>query len=364
MADCHESPSVTVTTDAISTDIVDTIYDVTLTNRTSDLPKSKRKRTTGFTTTKKGSRKLSKTVTPPPSPTPPPSQIPPESPTHTPPQQTVNDICKLIAAEIAISLFNTQAERVAISYYYHIAMSAPPISEWSGWDGTISTIRRVFKFDLNKRFLIQKVLEDSIKCKEDGKQYDGTPYFERKNGPTLIIDPGSMEENIVANWMESDLGFRRTTDMVNQYRRDMGKIELGRNAIMNAFFRMTPLVTKIEKIPQGNKNHVAWALARKNQTKQMMIMCGIFTITLLTLEYPLGIPEYFDPAKLPELECEQIIWFDEVHMEQHGGPLSSTGYQIRFPRNVLSGKLDARGGKYAKKKTVPLTNTLDRLDSV
>ena len=69
------------------------------------------------------------------------------------------------------------------------------------------------------------------------------------------------------------------------------------------------------KIPQGNKNHVVWALARKNQTKQTMIMYGIITIHTFTLVYPLDIPEYFDPSKWPKLECEQHVWFEKVHME-------------------------------------------------
>lgn len=34
---------------------------------------------------------------------------------------------------------------------------------------------------------------------------------------------------------------------------------------MAAFVRMKPLVTKIEKNPQGNKNHVARALEQINQ---------------------------------------------------------------------------------------------------
>ena len=80
-------------------------------------------------------------------------------------------------------------------------------------------------------------------------------------------------------------------DMVNKYRFNTTKMELGRNAIMGSFARMKPLVTKIKKIPQGNKNHVAWVLSRKNQTKKMMIICGKITTETLTLEHPLGIPE-------------------------------------------------------------------------
>ena len=43
MTDHPESPSITVTAYIILTAIVDTIYNVTLTNKTSDLPKITRK---------------------------------------------------------------------------------------------------------------------------------------------------------------------------------------------------------------------------------------------------------------------------------------------------------------------------------
>ena len=114
---------------------------------------------------------------------------------------------------------------------------------------------------------------------------------------------------------------------------------------------MKPLVTKIKQIPQGNKNHVAWALARKNQTKQFLIMNGQITKNELTAEYPEGIPIHFDPSKLPTIECAQIVWYNEVHMEQHGGPLSSTGYQVRF-KSDKDGKLDnTDAGSYSPEKT-------------
>lgn len=48
MTDRLESPSITVTTDIISTKVVDTISDVTLTNKISDLPIQRQKRKAGF----------------------------------------------------------------------------------------------------------------------------------------------------------------------------------------------------------------------------------------------------------------------------------------------------------------------------
>ena len=56
-------------------------------------------------------------------------------------------------------------------------------------------------------------------------------------------------------------------------------------------------------------------------------------------------------SKLPDLECEQIVSYEKVHIEQQGGPLSSTGYQIRFKRDK-NGKMCTDGtGSYAPDKT-------------
>lgn len=107
MADHLESPSVTVTTDIISTAGVDTTYNVTLTNRTSDLPKQRRKWKAWFSHRKK-QLKVSRRVIPPLSP-----QL--QTQPQTPPQQTVINFTKLIAEENAIILFNTHAKRITIS---------------------------------------------------------------------------------------------------------------------------------------------------------------------------------------------------------------------------------------------------------
>ena len=74
MADCLESPSITVTEDIISTAIVDTIYNETLTNRIDDLPRQRRKRI------------------PPPTPPQIPPITPPIKPPLTPPTQTVIEL--------------------------------------------------------------------------------------------------------------------------------------------------------------------------------------------------------------------------------------------------------------------------------
>ena len=42
----------------------------------------------------------------------------------------------------------------------------------------------------------------------------------------------------------------------------------------------------------------------------------------------------YEPALLPTLHPDLIVWFDETHIEQEGGAASRTGVQIRFPRDT------------------------------
>ena len=124
------------------------------------------------------------------------------------------------------------------------------------------------------------------------------------------------------------MGFRNTTIMVNHHRREEGRIPVGHNTVMNAFDRMQPLITKIEKRCQGDTNNDEWACARKNWSKQLLIMRGVITKEQLLTEYPEGIPTEYDPDKLPSITKNQVAFFDETHIEQEGGLITKTGVQI------------------------------------
>ena len=145
--------------------------------------------------------------------------------------------------------------------------------------------------------------------------------------------------------MEDNMGFRNTTVMVNQHRRDEGRGPVGRNAVMNAFDRMNPILTHTEKMCQGDNKNDSWRLAQKNQAKQNLIMRGLITREQLLTEYDGDIPPFFDPRKLPTITREQVAFFDETHIEQEAGVISKTGIQIRFPRD--------EHGKYAPKHPHP-----------
>ena len=134
-----------------------------------------------------------------------------------------------------------------------------------------------------------------------------------------------------------------TTLMVNQHRLECDLEPVGRNCVMNAFYRMQPLVTKIKKMPQGNINNKTWVSARKNQCRQIMIMLGLISKKDLHIEYGKGkIPAWFDPVKLPTLNQHQIIWWDETHIRQEAGVVTPDGYQVRLPRDK-DGNYDPNG---------------------
>ena len=66
-----------------------------------------------------------------------------------------------------------------------------------------------------------------------GFNYDG--LSELTHGRITSIIPGSQEESLIANWMESHCGFRMTTILVNEHRREAGKERSSHVVVMSAF---------------------------------------------------------------------------------------------------------------------------------
>ena len=64
-------------------------------------------------------------------------------------------------------------------------------------------------------------------------------------------------------------------------------------------------------------------------------MQGALNKKELLEEYPEDIPPEFDPDLLPHLDRHQVVFFNETHMDQEGGPVFTGKYQVRFPRDNL-----------------------------
>ena len=85
------------------------------------------------------------------------------------------------------------------------------------------------------------MLNKRVRSKKENRKYTGRSY-RFQDGQPSVIDQGSIEESIIADWMEQGLGFRNTTHMVNEYKNE-GKVHVGYNAVWNSFIQMKPVMT-------------------------------------------------------------------------------------------------------------------------
>ena len=82
--------------------------------------------------------------------------------------------------------------------------------------------------------------------------YDGRVYLINEGCPT-VIESGSIDELIIADWMEQGLIFRNTNIIVKEHRLDENKLHSGISAVYNMFRRMNPIITRIKQIIPGSK---------------------------------------------------------------------------------------------------------------
>ena len=147
--------------------------------------------------------------------------------------------------------------RIVVAYFYRSVLMAPDESLWEGVGGSISVIQSVFNLCNTRKRFIRNTMNVINKCAENNITYDGKRIFHKQAGAPIILKSGSVEESMIADYLEGGFGYRFTTLMVNTQRVDEGLRVVGRSAVMNAAKRMIPVVTKIEKQSQGNKNHTA-----------------------------------------------------------------------------------------------------------
>ena len=90
------------------------------------------------------------------------------------------------------------------------------------------------------------------------------------NPPYLVSNVDEL--NLLANLMENRLGITYTTKFINFHRHQNGVDAVCRSTVNLAFLRLTPKITRTQKIQQGTKNEGKWKEARQHQTKQWLIM--------------------------------------------------------------------------------------------
>ena len=60
-------------------------------------------------------------------------------------------------------------------------------------------------------------------------------------------------------------------------------------------------------------------------------MQGVLRSEEIKYQHDSSIPYEFDCTQLPQLDRNQVVFFDECHMDQEGGPVTGGEYQVRFP---------------------------------
>lgn len=68
--------------------------------------------------------------------------------------------------------------------------------------------------------------------------------------------------------------------------------------------------------------------------KQLLVMQKAITREQLEKEHFEEMTPQFDPDQLPSLSRHQDIFYDEMHLDQEGGSVMHSKYQIRFPRDA------------------------------
>mmetsp|Transcript_13255 Transcript_13255/g.16177 ORF Transcript_13255/g.16177 Transcript_13255/m.16177 type:complete len:111 (+) Transcript_13255:168-500(+) len=87
---------------------------------------------------------------------------------------------------------------------------------WTGHGGTISLICKALHLDLGHHGKVLSTLKDIMRCVIVGESFDGT--MKSHAGQKHIIRAGSMEEDLIATWMELHCGFCMTTPLVTHIR--------------------------------------------------------------------------------------------------------------------------------------------------
>ena len=231
-----------------------------------------------------------------------------------------------------------KARRMAIAYIFIHVLGAPAEAEWDGTNGAIPKIRKAL--DIPEKSPIKSILYDILEHKRMGLEYKGDRIItDSPLGRTPILTLDSPEAQIVADAIEDGLSIVQTTMMCNEHRRQEQLIALTKAPIEGLIKKMKPLVTKITKTKQGNRDaNSPWARGRYGWSTQILVRLG----TIEGQKKEDGtIPDYWNPDKMSKLKKTQISHWDETHKKCTIGGIGAgtVEYRVRFPRDE-NGKLD------------------------
>ena len=102
------------------------------------------------------------------------------------------------------------------------------------------------------------------------QEYTGNNCTRHLNPPYLVSNADEL--NLLENSMENRLGLSYKTQLINCHSYRNGFDAVCRSTVNQAFLRLQPKITRIQKIQQSTNNEGKWKEARQRQTKQWLIM--------------------------------------------------------------------------------------------
>jgi hypothetical protein len=98
----------------------------------------------------------------------------------------------------------------------------------------------------SKREWVKSILNDIFYCECRGRSYHGDRRARSENKEELI-SVGSVEEQIIADIMESELGICTAHFLVNQHGLEAEDEPVGQTTVHNAYLRMSKQINTIKK---------------------------------------------------------------------------------------------------------------------
>ena len=201
-----------------------------------------------------------------------------------------------------------------------------------------------------------KVFKKARKCYREGMRFDSA----RKTGSgghNILILAGSVEEQLVADTIESGGSIRDATYSVNEYRMDtLGALHVGETCVRNAIYRLNPDIRKTGKRACSSKN-IEWQKCRCNWSMQLGLRTGAWTWDNSSGPPP----DHFNIDKIGGvIPLSAIAWWDETSKRCKLDGSFGRNISIVFPRDK-NGALDPNGtyNEHRTEMTVKYTQHAD-----
>ena len=192
---------------------------------------------------------------------------------------------------------------------------------------------------------VLKVLQTVWRCHVDGVEYTGDSRqvgCSPRHQP--MIKPGSVEEQIVADAVEDNVGFTGAMELVNSHIKavDISATHVGRSAIKTVVDRLRPKVGPIKSVPQSSSitAETPLGMTRYEQLQQYRLRLGRTTLSELPKEDQRR-PTFMN-LEDHSFCVEQVGFWDETHpVCRIGGraPGPQAKIQRQFLRDINTRKL-------------------------